>query len=283
MPVSAPSDKRFRRAHVSPGRRRRFWRGNFWAVARAAAIVAISAYGLYRGAALLLPVDPLIVDRLTVTGNTRLSRGEIVALLDGLRGQNMITADLESWRNKLRSLPWVAEVSMRRVLPGTIAVVVLEREPIGVGRIGDSLYLIDRHGSIIDSFGPNYAELDLPIIDGLEASPSEGGLMVDQARAALAVRIIDDFDTRPDLAARVSQVDVTDVHDAVVILKGDTAVLRIGNEQFLKRLQAYVELAPALRERIPQIDYADLRFGERVYVKPHIRNGPRDADLRERR
>ena len=41
-----------------------------------------------------------------------------------------------------------------------------------------------------------------------------------------------------------------------------------GNERFVERLQSYYELAPALRERVPDIDYVDLRFDERVYVRP---------------
>jgi cell division septal protein FtsQ len=66
----------------------------------------------------------------------------------------------------------------------------------------------------------------------------------------------------------VSQVDVTDARDAVVILDGDTALVRVGDDQFLERLQAYVDLVPALRERVPEIDYVDMRFDDRVYVRP---------------
>ena len=33
-------------------------------------------------------------------------------------------------------------------------------------------------------------------------------------------------------------------------------------------MQSYVDLAPALRDRVPEIDYVDLRFDERVYVRP---------------
>jgi hypothetical protein len=33
-------------------------------------------------------------------------------------------------------------------------------------------------------------------------------------------------------------------------------------------LQQYLDLAPALRERVAAIDYVDLRFGERMYVRP---------------
>jgi cell division septal protein FtsQ len=55
----------------------------------------------------------------------------------------------------------------------------------------------------------------------------------------------------------------------VLLLDGDTALLHLGDDEFLERLQSYVDLAPALRERVPDIDYVDLRFDSRVYVRPH--------------
>ena len=58
-----------------------------------------------------------------------------------------------------------------------------------------------------------------------------------------------------------------------MILKNDTALIRIGDDQFAERLQSYLDLVAALREKVPQIDYVDLRFGERVYVRPAA-NGP---------
>ena len=53
-----------------------------------------------------------------------------------------------------------------------------------------------------------------------------------------------------------------------MILNGDPAVIYVGEDQFLQRLQSYVQLAPALRQRVPDIDYVDLRFDERIYVRP---------------
>jgi cell division protein FtsQ len=191
-----------------------------------------------------------------------------VALLDGLHGANMLTADLDYWRRKLLDSPWVSDAAIRRVFPGTLAVVITERHPLGIGRINDSLYLVDRRGVVIDEYGPNYADLDLPIIDGLGGHAGPERLLVDESRAALASRFLSDVATRPDLARRVSQLDVSDVHDAVVILQDDTVLVRVGEDHFVDRLQAYIDLAGPLRERIPDIDYVDLRFDERVYVRP---------------
>ena len=73
---------------------------------------------------------------------------------------------------------------------------------------------------------------------------------------------------KPSIARRLSQVDVTDLHNAAVILSGDPAVIHLGEDQFLARLQSYLELAPTLRERVADIDYVDLRFDDRIYVRP---------------
>ena len=264
--VAAPADKRFRRARVNPARKRR-WRPSWWTVARVAAVCAVVGFGIYRTLALVLASEALTVTRITVQGNHRMSRGEVLSLLDGLAGASMVTVDLERWRERLLTSPWVADAAIRRMFPGTLAVAISERQPMGIGRVKGAMYLVDRSGAIIDEFGPNYADLDLPIIDGLGAS-APGDAVADEARAGLAGRVMSDLQRRPELAAQVSQIDVTDSRNAILMLKEDTVLVRVGDERFSERLQAYLDLMPALRERIPDIDYVDLRFDERVYVRP---------------
>jgi cell division septal protein FtsQ len=73
---------------------------------------------------------------------------------------------------------------------------------------------------------------------------------------------------KPQIARRLSQIDVADLHNALVILNGDPAVVQLGDDQFLPRLQSYLDLAATLRERVPDIDEVDMRFDDRVYVRP---------------
>ena len=139
---------------------------------------------------------------------------------------------------------------------------------MGLCRMGSALYLVDPHGTLIDEFGPQYAEFDLPIIDGLVGPPGAGRPSIDEARAELAARVIEALAIRKDIAQRISQIDVSDAHDAVVLLQDDAAQLHLGEDRFLERLQSYVDLAPTLRKSVPDIDYVDLRFDERLYVRP---------------
>jgi cell division protein FtsQ len=278
-PVSAPADKRFRRAHVKPGRRRTSWRAWVKPLVKYAVIAAVLVFGLYRAVGVVAQAHALKIDRIVVRGNERLSKDEVIAALSGLRGKSLVWADLDAWRRRLLASSWVRDASLRRSLPSTVEVVIAERQPVGVGRIDGEMYLVDDSGVIIDRYGPQYADLDLPIIDGLASRSTDDGSTTDEARAELAARVIAALKGKPEIAKRLSQVDVGDVHNASVILDGDAAVIQLGEDQFLPRLQSYVELAAALRERVAEIDYVDLRFDDRIYVRPaSARSGLRRSD-----
>jgi cell division protein FtsQ len=266
--VAAPADKRFRRALVKPGRKRQVSGRYTWATFKIATVLGLALYSGWRGTALVLGAPGLQVSRISVRGNERLSSGEVLALVEGLPGHNILTVDLDELQQRLLASSWVEQAHVRRILPTRVEIQLRERRPMGIGRLSGSLYLVDASGVVIDEYGPNYAQLDLPIIDGLAARPSAGASLVDEPRARLAARVISGLESRPDLADRVSQIDVSDPHDAVVILEGDPVMLRLGEEAFADRIQEYLDIAPALRERVAELDYVDLRFDERLYVRP---------------
>jgi cell division septal protein FtsQ len=266
MRVAAPSDKRFRRAHVKPvrkrGRKRRGWR-----LLRVVVLCVVTVYTGYRAVVVLDQASLLRVSHINVRDNSRLSTEEVVALVDGLKGHNILTLDLAALRRRLLKSSWIEDAAVRRILPSTVEVTIVERRPLGISRIGERLYLIDAAGVVIDEYGPAYREIDLPIIRGLVSPGGTQEFAVNVERAELAARVLSSL-SRRDLAERISEVDVSDPYSAAVILEGDSAVIKLGREDFLQRLQSYLELAAALRERVPDIDYVDLRFDQRVYVRP---------------
>lgn len=262
-PITVAADKRFLRAgHVRPVRRHVAWRLVVRAIVRLA-IASVVAFGLYHAARAVIMSPALQIEHISVRGTDRLSKGEVLALVEGLRRQNIFAADLEQARWRLVTSPWVADAVLHKRLPSSVDIVIRERRPMGIARLGAQLFLMDDEGRVIDEFGPKYAELDLPIIDGL-ARP--GQTRIDAKRAVLASRVVSALAAHPETARRVSQIDVSDASDAVVLLDTDSALLRLGDRDFLDRLEAYFDLAPRLREQAPDIDYVDLRYGTQVFV-----------------
>lgn len=265
--VAAPADRRFRRAHVKPARKRR-WRALLRYAVIVGLVLMIVAFVAYRGTEAVMHARVLQIDRLVVTGNERVPSATVLEAVEGLKGQNLMWTDLEAWRGRLLQSPWVRDAALRRSLPSTVEIAVSERLPAIIARLDGRLFLVDDQGIIIDHFGPRYAGFDLPIVDGVSASRPGPGVQADHARAALAARVVASLRGNPEVAKRVSQIDVADPHNAHVTLTGDPAVLHLGDEQFQQRVESYLQLADRLRESVPDIEYVDLRFGSRVFVGP---------------
>ena len=266
MTVHTQTDKRFRRSQHPTRRPRRAVR-RWWRIARGVSVAAGVAFGGYQAAVLLMVASFLSVDAIVVRGIDQLSEGEVLALMAGLRGENILTVDLELHRRRLVTSPWLRDGTIRRILPSTIEVQVTERAPVALARLGERLYLVDDNGTVIDEYGPRFARFDLPIVGGLTIRGTDGRT-VDTSRMALATRLLNQLSARPDVLDSISEIDVTDPYDAVVLLNDDPALLHLGGDHFLERLRSYAELGPTLRERVPNIDYVDLRFDQRVYVGP---------------
>ena len=262
------TDKRFKRAHVKPSRKRSAASRHAWFAIKLLIFVAVLGYAAYRGVTLLAAAPSLQIGHMVVRGHERLSTGEVLALVDGLRGQNILAVSLDDWQQKLLSSPWVEGATIRRVLPSTVEITVYERRPMGIGRIGTAMYLIDGNGVIVDEYGPAYADIDLPIIDGLAASPQ--GRLAGRHRARRVCRPASSARCRcvPRSRERCRSSTCPTCTMRSPCWTATPVLLRLGESDFVARLQQYLDLAPALRERVRGIDYVDLRFDERLYVRP---------------
>jgi len=268
LPTGSASvaDKRFRRTDVRPARRRRVLQ-RVWQVGRVLVVVLVLA-GLGAFASTrVVGARILAVDDVTVRGNQRLTLAEIEALIGDVRGESLLLVDLGRFRAKLLDSRWVADVTIRRVFPSVVDVRIVEREPVAVARLGQLLYLIDETGLIIDEYGPQYKDFDLPIVDGLAAAKSVDGPVIDPERVQLTAQFLRSLAPRPELIRALSQVDMSTAGNVVVLLGDDPTYLHLGDEMFLERIQTYLELTPALADREKPIDYVDLRFGNRVFLK----------------
>jgi cell division protein FtsQ len=260
-----PPDRRFRRSRARGERSTgRIWLeraaratrvglvvgGLAWAGAYAYTVVTASAW--------------FSVQHLRVHGTQRLSTGEVTLLLDGLYGSNAVVTPLEPWRERLLASPWVKDASLRRVLPDAIDVVIEERVPVAIARVGRALQLVDVEGSVVDDYGPRYASLDLPLLEGWEpdADAPQAG-----ARTTLAAAALQEL-AEAGLLWRVSQLDVSKPHDLVVTLNDDATQLHLGSDGFAERLQSYLDMAGRLRTMVADLEYVDLRFDDRVYIRP---------------
>ena len=91
-------------------------------------------------------VAGLEVRHVEVTGTRELALLPVYqAALPG-RDNAMLTSDLAAIRDRLRALPWVADASVSRRLPDTLAIAITERRPVALWQHRQRLQAIDITG-----------------------------------------------------------------------------------------------------------------------------------------
>ena len=223
-----------------------------------AALLAVAGL-TWTGVSRVVASERLRVAKVRVRGNHFLSQGEVRELM-GLSGRESILAlDMPGLARRLRASPWVADASVRRSLPDTLEIEVLERAPLALAEL-DRLYLIDASGDLIDLYGARTASYDLPIVRGLQGLEEP----VRQERAQRAAALLEDLG---ELQSEVSEIEVEPSGDLRVVLRGGGEVLRFGPPPHRRRLETFLALRRELNERSPEAEYFDLRYRGRIYAK----------------
>jgi cell division protein FtsQ len=118
----------------------------------------------------------LTIEDVLVSGRNETSSANLLAALGVVRGAPMLAYDFETAKARVESLPWVRNVHIERLLPDTLAVHLVERQPIALWQNQGKFSLIDEDGEVIAN-----AELDpyanLIHVVGDDAPNRVGGLL----------------------------------------------------------------------------------------------------------
>ncbi len=183
-------------------------------------------------------------------------------------GRSLAAVDVEEKLDQMHSIPWVLGARVRRVWPDSVHVTVTEREPIAFLRLSESkgVCMIDSHGEILDLRGAG--ERSLPVLSGIDrAMPLEERL----GRLRLFESVMEVFaDAGSELAAGVSEIDVSDGRNAVVFTKHQDRMVRLqmGDRHLRHRLEVFLNYIDAWRSEFGPMESVDLRFDKQVAVRP---------------
>jgi cell division protein FtsQ len=99
----------------------------------------------------------------------------------------MFTLDVDTVRARVSTLPWVEDVAVRRLWPGTVQIVVTPRQITAAWQHDGRLNLIDATGRVVTTNAAPAAARGLPLVIGAGAPVQAQGLFADmQARPAVA-------------------------------------------------------------------------------------------------
>jgi len=216
-----------------------------------------------------LPVYTVQADNITIETGDYLNPKDIRSLIHKHFPDNLITLDIDELRSRIESVNWVREVTIRKVMPDQLRIVVREKRPVGVART-DRLWLFDTNGDFLSEYQPARHDIDCPVLIGLmnDGDPLSHDENRERIRRYLEfVREIDGGET--GLSGRLSEVDLADLADVVVIPLEGAPRVHLGHENFRKRLENYFQVIDMAREENGPISEIDMRYDDKVIVKPY--------------
>ncbi|WP_027723191.1 cell division protein FtsQ/DivIB [Maridesulfovibrio zosterae] len=84
-----------------------------------------------------------------VTGNHRLTYGEILSIADVGLNKNSLAVNIADVESKLSDNLWIKSAAVKRELPGKLQIHVREKDPHFMVRQNDKLYYCDSNGELI--------------------------------------------------------------------------------------------------------------------------------------
>ena len=220
-----------------------------------------------------MPLHYFLISDLIVEGNRRVPTAAIIDSLALPSHAGILQVDLKELAAAILRNPWIKTARVSRRLPATLLVHVSERAPRAVVA-ADRPYLVSEDGLILQEASP--AEMsDLPLLRLHADHPLETGGRIDPARVEQGMRLWQRFHQGtlgPDVQAREIQLEGDG--SCTVLLGHGLPYLRFGEGDGLQR--QLDRLARALEMRgttLRELEYADLRFADKVIVKPLPKEG----------
>lgn len=133
------------------------------------------------------------VRQITVQGCRTVREEQVLALADIRQGMPLLGFNLPETEQRIRSHPWIDQVSIRRSWPDSLHIQVQERRPLALvnreGSGSQSLYYVDQSGKI---FAPveSGQDIDFPVITGMDLPEEPRGFNLSEGAAADAVQFL---------------------------------------------------------------------------------------------
>jgi len=120
--------------------------------------------------------DEFLVEQVFITGNTKVSRDQILEIVNNIEGKFIFDIEISELHSRVSSVPWVKNVHVRRSLPNSLHIEIEEQTPLALWQRNGRLILISQDGSEIINVNvpPSY----LPFVTG-DKAPEQANILFD--------------------------------------------------------------------------------------------------------
>lgn len=194
------------------------------------------------------------VRRVEVRGNDRTSADDVVRLVTAeTEKPGSLNADLGDIRTKIERFPFVKSASVSRMLPDGMRVDLVERVPAAIVHLKGGDFMVDGDGTVLAAAT---GERPFPfVLYGWDEAKTEKAPIDNVARLKLYKKMLEEWKTY-DLAARVKQVDLSDMREpaAVVEDSGRDISIVLAKDSLGKSLKSAIEAVSGKGAKVKSVN-----------------------------
>jgi cell division protein FtsQ len=200
-------------------------------------------------------------DALTTQGLNYAPRTRVQQVFAADFDHSIFSVPLAERRQRLLAIDWVEDASVSRIWPDRLWVRIRERKPVAFVLFRSGVLLIDAHGVLLDP--PAQAQFAFPVLSGLREDETE-----DQRRECVRalLRFQEDMGY---MAKDVSEVNAADAGNIRIVAQVENRAveLMMGDGNFARRYQNFLEHYAEIGKRSPNVKMFDLRLDGQITAK----------------
>lgn len=224
------------------------------------------------------------ITEIRVNGNQEIDKDTIISLSGLTIGENIFRNLKTKVETNIKEEAYIKEVTMKRILPGTVEINVEEREVAYQIKLIEGYIYIDSQGYILEN---NKEKAKVPELQGMTTSEEEllNGKRLnteDLNKLNTIIKIISAAKTI-DIENKITTINAENVNEYILYLKDENKYIYLGNASNLNNKMLYVQTMLKEEKKNAGTMYinGDLNDGFKPYFREKIKEEKKKGDKNE--
>ncbi len=200
----------------------------------------------------------LFIREINFYGNRHLTNAELVSLAGLSQKRPLFSVTTGDIYRQLKTSPWIKDALVRKDLSGNVTVYLTEAVAVAILQMDETPFLVDSDGLRLEEIRPEPVYF-LPVVKIDPTSHKEAYRDAVELARALNERKV---------TAHGGNIELTGTRPEDVTMKVDGVPVKIGAGDLPRKLEKLDFVRDELGKRNMSVEYIDLRFADRIVVKP---------------